>query len=87
MHEFAAAGPARPPQDDHPRTPVFVDRRGRRRRWMTYWGLVVACLGLLYVALVTASLAAQPVRPEGNAPADAPPAARVDRPAEVDVPE
>jgi hypothetical protein len=75
MHEFAGG------------TPVFVDRRGRRRRWMTYWGLLVACLGVLYVALLTASLAADPVRPDGGAPADAPPAQPASPPAEADVPE
>jgi hypothetical protein len=83
MHEFAGG------------TPVFLDRRGRRRRWMTYWGLLVACLGVLYVALLTASLAADPVRPDGvppadtpvDAPANAPPAGQVGPPAEADVPE
>lgn len=88
MHGFAGAGPVRPPHENRPATPVFVDRRGRRRRWMTYWGLLVALLGVLYVALLMATLAAEPVRPDGAVPADQPPAGdRAGRPAEADVPE
>lgn len=85
MHEYREGGGG---------LPVFVDRQGRRRRWVTYWGLVVALLGVLYVGLLTASLAVEPVRPDQSEPANAPPAdgggpagGEVRRPAEVDAPE
>ncbi|MBB5788324.1 hypothetical protein [Jiangella mangrovi] len=54
---------------------------------MTYWGLLVACLGLLYVALLTASLAAEPVRPDRSEPADVGPPADLGPPAGADAPE
>jgi hypothetical protein len=92
MHEFAEVGAVRPPHENRPGSPVFVDRRGRRRRWVTYWGLLVALLGVLYVAVLMATLAAEPVRPDDAVPADAPPAdgppaERDGRPAVADVPE
>lgn len=51
---------------DVDRAPVFVDHRGRRRRWLAGYGLAVAVLCVLYVALLVAGLAADPVRPDGR---------------------
>ncbi len=65
-------------------TPVFLDQRGRRRRWLVGYGLAVAVLCILYVVLLVAGLAADPVRP-GGAESVEPPAERAPRPAEVGV--
>lgn len=78
--EWAAAARVRPGG-----SPVFVDHRGRRRRWLAGSGLAVAVLCVLYVVLLIAGLTADPVRPDGGTGSVDVPAERAPRPAEVGV--